>query len=471
MDDKHHTSKTVAVVGGGLCGALCACFFGKHGIKVHLFELRSDIRQQEVVVGRSINMALSKRGRDALNYVDCEDLIVKNGIPMYARMIHDLDTRTHPIPYGTSKDQHILSIDRRILNELLLTEADKYPNITIHFEHKFFSWDPDQKKAVFYDGNGERREFSNLDAIIGCDGSYSAVRNALMKFEKINFSQDYVPSHYMEFRIAPMNGEFAMETNHLHIWPRREFMLIALPNLDKSFTTTLFLPINIFNAIQTEDQLIDFFQTYFPDAIYFIGKKNIITNYFSSKPLPLISIKCAPHHSSSASMVILGDAAHAMQPFYAQGMNSSFEDCLILFEQLNAYNFDFKQAFLGYSEQRVANSHAIVDLSYYNYLEMRDHVSQTSYLVRKKVDNLFYRLFSSYWIPLYSMIAFTRIPYLKCLQLKQRQDKILKTFRVISYTIFGLYLFKEFAIRVIKPLAIKFIVRKILPNFVAEKVV
>ncbi|UJR38358.1 hypothetical protein I4U23_031028 [Adineta vaga] len=463
------SNQVVAIVGGGLGGTLCSLFFAKHGIKVHLFELRSDIRKQKIVKGRSINMALSRRGRDALAYVNCEDVIVQNGIPMHSRMLHDLNCHTTSVRYGTHPDHEIISIDRRILNELLLDEACKRPEITIHFQHKFVSWNREEKIATFQNESDDYVDFK-VDALIGYDGCHSGVRAAMMKLDSVNFSQRYIDTNYMEFCIPPKNNEFAMDINYLHIWPRHEFMLIALPNQDKSFTTTLFLPLQIFQQITTEDELLTFFQKYFPDAISFIGRENLIETYFTSKPLPLISIKCSPHASIHGDILLMGDAAHSMIPFYAQGMNSAFEDTIVLFDKLKENDFQIPKAFVEYNKTRVDDAHTVVDLSMYNHYEMRHLVTTRSYYWRKKIDNFLYRIVPQWWVPLYTMVTFTRIPYKQCLESRKRQDKILEICRRVGYTIMGLYLFKQFAVYVIKPFAIRFLAKRYLPNMVADTV-
>ncbi|CAF1491341.1 unnamed protein product [Rotaria sp. Silwood1] len=349
MSEKTSTqsSKVVAIVGAGLGGSLCACFFAKHGIQVHLFELRPDIRTQKVVKGRSINMALSRRGRDALAYVGCETTIVNSGIAMRARMIHELNCTKHPIPYGTRADHEILSIDRRTLNELLLNGS----------------------------ASGNRVDF-RVDVVIGYDGCHSAVRTAMMKIDAINVAQEYFETYYMEFCIPPKNDQFVMEPNYLHIWPRHQFMLIALPNQDKSFTTTLFSPISIFRTLETADDVLTFFRQYFPDAVSFIGANEIIETYFSSKPQPLISTKCEPHTTYNGDMLLMGDAAHSMAPFYAQGMNSAFEDCLVLFDKLKENNFDFPKAFSAYN--RPLRIHKQISIEYLDSNEMINYFDDIS---------------------------------------------------------------------------------------------
>ncbi|CAF3539685.1 unnamed protein product [Rotaria sp. Silwood1] len=481
------STQTVAIVGGGLGGTLCACFFAKHGIKVHLFEMRPgfyksfyyftnnlcynpDIRTQKVVKGRSINLALSRRGRDALAYIDCEDAIVRKGISMRGRMLHDLNCQTQAVPYSIDPKHEIISIDRRILNELLLDEACKHSEIKIHFEHKFISWNREEKIAIFQIVTGEHVYFK-FDALIGYDGCHSAVRAAMMRLDSVNFSQEYIDTHYMEFCIPPRNNEFIMEANYLHLWPRHEFMLVALPNQDRSFTTTLFVPLSIFEKLTTANEFLIFFEKFFPDAISFIGRQNLIETFLSSKPSPLISIKCSPHASTYGDILLMGDSAHSMIPFYAQGMNSAFEDTLVLFEKLKENDFQFSQAFRNYNKTRVRDTHAIVDLSAYNYNEMRHLVTQPLFYWRKRIDNFLYRCMPNWWIPLYTMVTFTRIPYGRCIELRRRQDKILKLLRLVGYSITGLCLLKHFLISVIKPLAIQFIVRKYMPKIVVDQFV
>ncbi|CAF3983074.1 unnamed protein product [Adineta steineri] len=346
---KRH-SPTIAIIGGGLGGSLCACFFAKHDFQVHLFELRPDIRTQKTVKGRSINMALSRRGHDSLAYINCAEMIANTGVPLYARMMHDENGHTCAFPYGPyEKDPNhmILSVERDALSKCLLDEASKSSNITIHFEHKFISWNRDTKEALFCTSSGTQVKF-NVDFIIGFDGSYSSVRAAMMKTEKINLTQEYLDLYYMEINIPAKDGQFAMPENYLHIWPRHKFVIIASPNQDKSFNATLILPISMFDSLSTSEEVLQFFQQYFPDVLSFIGSDEIIKTFRSSTPRPLITIKCSTYVSSAGDMLLMGDAAHSMAPFYAQGMNAAFEDCLVLFETLKQTNFDFQKAFIAY---------------------------------------------------------------------------------------------------------------------------
>ncbi|XP_041353665.1 kynurenine 3-monooxygenase-like [Gigantopelta aegis] len=436
----HH----VAVVGGGLVGALNACFLAKRGFKVDMYEMRADIRTQEIVHGRSINLAMSYRGREALRHIGLEDEVVRNGTPMYARMIHRLDGTTRSIPYG-KKDQYIMSVDRRKLNELLLTAAEKYPNVTLYFHHKFVSCDFKTGEMVFENERGERVT-RKADVIIGCDGAFSSVRRQIMKNTLFNYEQTYIPHGYIELCIPPTHDDkFAMGVNYLHIWPRNEFMLIALPNKDKTYTTTLFMPFEIFEKTNTEEKLMNFFRTYFPDSINFLGEDNLKNTYMNTPALPLVSVKCHPYHVDGKGL-IMGDAAHAMVPFYGQGMNAGMEDCIVLDDMLNQYNDDFTKALPAFTEMRNIDAKAICDLAMYNYIEMRQGVNSRLFILRKKLDNLLYALFPNTWIPLYTMVSFTRIRYQQCILNRQWQDQFLKRVSygvVVGGVFLGCYLVRN----------------------------
>ncbi|KAK3595984.1 hypothetical protein CHS0354_032499 [Potamilus streckersoni] len=414
--------KRVAVIGGGLVGALNACYFSRRKYKVDVYEMRSDIRKVEVVRGRSINLALSVRGREALKMVEMEEEVINKGIRMYSRMIHDRDGTLRIIPYGR-KDQYIMSVDRRHLNEVLLTAAEKNPDITVHFEHKLVNCDFNTGEIVLKRSDGTIVK-DVVDAIIGCDGAFSAVRNQIMKNTLFNYQQEYIPHGYMELNMPPTaSDEFAMAINHLHIWARNEYMMIALPNQDKSFTLTLFMPFNIFDSIKTEDDLMNFFHKNFQDSIPLIGEKELKQMFFKSKAFPLISIKCSPYHIGNKAL-IMGDAAHASVPFYGQGMNCGFEDCLVLNDLLDKHRDDIGAAFEEYTKVRTIDAQAICDLSMYNYIEMRQSVNSCLFLLRKKVDNFLSWLFPRNWIPLYAMVAFTRTRYHECILKRQWQDKV-----------------------------------------------
>uniref|UniRef100_A0A665TLR1 Kynurenine 3-monooxygenase n=1 Tax=Echeneis naucrates TaxID=173247 RepID=A0A665TLR1_ECHNA len=396
--------KVVAVVGGGLVGALNACFFAKRGFNVEVFESREDIRQAKVVKGRSINLALSHRGRQALKHVGLEEKIVSQGIPMHARMIHSPSGKQSPIPYG-KKGQVIFAP----------SEAETYPNTKLNFEHKLHDWTAETGLMTF--------EQIKADLIVGCDGAFSAIRKQFLRRSRFNYSQTYIPHGYMELTMPPINGQFAMKPNYLHIWPRNTFMMIALPNLDKTFTCTLFMPFEEFEKITTGDEVIEFFQKYFPDTIPLIGSDALRRDYFRLPAQAMVSVKCSPYHIND-KCVLMGDAAHAVVPFYGQGMNAGFEDCIVFDEIMEQFNEDFSSVLPEYTRVRVPDDHAIADLAMYNYIEMRAHVNSKWFLFRKHVDNILHFIMPRTIIPLYTMVTFTRTRYHEAVERWHWQDKV-----------------------------------------------
>ncbi|OQV15914.1 Kynurenine 3-monooxygenase [Hypsibius exemplaris] len=416
-------SKRIAIVGGGLVGSLNACFFAQKGFHVDLYESRADIRTATKVAGRSINLALSHRGRAALRAVGLEGHITTEGIPMYARMIHDLDGSTHAVPYGTRPDHFIISIDRRRLNEVMLNMAEKFPLVKFHFNHRLVKCNLESGDMTFSISGGATVEHT-ADLVIGCDGAHSAVRGVMEKKILFDFKQEYIEHGYVELETpADKSGDYAMAKNYLHIWPRDTFMLIALPNLDRSFTTTLFMPFKQFDQLTTETAVTNFFRATFPDAVKLIGENHLVKSFMDTKPSSLISVKCKPYHSGRA--VIMGDAAHAMVPFYGQGMNAGFLDCLMFHELMDQYNDNFDLVLPAFTKMMQPNGEAIVDLAAYNYIEMRHLVNTWSYYFRKKMDNFLYRLMPNSWVPRYTMVTFTLTPYSKCIEHRDWQDKML----------------------------------------------
>ncbi|ROK15734.1 Kynurenine 3-monooxygenase [Anabarilius grahami] len=414
--------KVIAVVGGGLVGSLNACFLAKRGFDVEVFESREDIRQAKVVRGRSINLALSHRGRQALKHVGMEDKIVSEAIPMHARMIHNMNGKRSPIPYG-KKGQYILSVDRANLNKELLTAADAYPNTTLNFNHKLHDWSPKTGTMTFTGPDGQRKEIQ-ADLVVGCDGAFSAVRKQFLRQSRFNYSQTYIPHGYMELTMPPKDGDFAMEPNYLHIWPRNTFMMIALPNLDRTFTCTLFMPFEDFEKIHSGEEVINFFQKYFPDSIPLIGVEALKQDFFRLPAQAMVSVKCSPYHLFD-KCVLMGDAAHAVVPFYGQGMNAGFEDCLVIDEIMDQLNENIAAVLEEYSRVRVPDDHAIADLAMYNYVEMRAHVNSRYFLFRKYMDNILHFIMPKTIIPLYTMVTFTRTRYHEAVNRWHWQDKVI----------------------------------------------
>uniref|UniRef100_A0A667ZSZ6 Kynurenine 3-monooxygenase n=1 Tax=Myripristis murdjan TaxID=586833 RepID=A0A667ZSZ6_9TELE len=417
--------KKVAVVGGGLVGALNACYFAKRGFEVEVFESREDIRQAKVVRGRSINLALSHRGRQALKHVGMEDKIISKGIPMHARMIHSLNGKQSQIPYGkkgqvTPPLVHLQHTFNHTKCRKLTAET--YPNAKLNFDYKLKDWSSETGLMTFVRPDGAIEEFK-ADLIVGCDGAFSAIRKQFLRRSRFNYSQTYIPHGYLELTIPPRNGEFAMKPNYLHIWPRNTFMMIALPNMDRTFTLTLFMPFDDFEKITMGDELMSFFQKYFPDSIPLIGVEALKRDFFRMPAQAMVSVKCSPYHIGS-SCVLMGDAAHAVVPFYGQGMNAGFEDCLVFDEIMEQFNEDFSAVLPEYSRVRVPDDHAIADLAMYNYIEMRAHVNSKWFLFRKYIDNILHFFMPKTIIPLYTMVTFTRIRYHEAVKNWHWQDKV-----------------------------------------------
>ena len=373
--------------------------------------------------GRSINLALSFRGIQALRRVNIDEEAMKIAIPMHGRMIHPQGKPNYVIPYGT-KGEAINSIDRRKLNEMLLTVAENQPNVTLHFEHKLTRIDFDQMELTFSNPQSSEGVTVKHEFIFGCDGSYSTVRRQVMRVSRLNYQQEYIDHGYKELTMpATETGEYAMKPNYLHIWAKEEFMMIALPNKDCSFTVTLFMPYRIFRSIETEEDVLQFFRQNFPDSIPKIGEELLVQDFFKNPIGNFMSVKCAPHHLEGKCL-LLGDAAHAMVPFYGQGMNCGFEDCLVFSELMDQFGGDCSKAAQEYSLKRVQDAHAICDLALYNYYEMRSHVNHPWFLLKKKIDNFFHFVMPRTFIPLYTMVAFTRLSYNQTVKWNAWQNRL-----------------------------------------------
>lgn len=432
----------VAIVGGGLVGALEACLLAQRGFQVTIFEGRQDGRNKANYYGRSINLAISHRGISALERLKLDHFVKEKAIPMRARMIHNPNGKTNPIPYDLD-GRCINSIERALLNNFLLNTAEEKFKVKILFDHKLVDMDIERGELMFKINGSDNLEGDSVklfkfkfDLILGCDGSRSAVRGLLARYTQLEQSQTYIEHGYLELRIDPKeDGSFKMPPNYLHIWPRGQYMMIALPNNDSTFTCTLFMPNQQLDELQKDPEKgLEFFKRNFPDSVELIGEEQIKNTLSSVRASALVSVKCNPYHYKS-KVALLGDAAHAMVPFYGQGMNCGFEDCLVLDELLDncfgstaitSENLDkIEDVLKDYTRIRCANGHSMCELAMYNYIEMRDLVNTWSFLIRKKLDNLLYQLFHSNWIPLYTMVTFSRIPVNECVKRREKQDKIL----------------------------------------------
>ncbi|XP_075969302.1 kynurenine 3-monooxygenase cn [Anticarsia gemmatalis] len=423
----------VVVVGGGLVGSLEALFLARRGHRVRLYEYREDIRNTPQARGRSINLALSVRGRQALKSVGLEHhMIQEHGIPMRGRRIHKLDGSTYVIPYDANSKQCIYSVGRNYLNCQLLEESEKYGNVERFFHHKLVDAQLSKGSLTFQKTDTKEIVQVTADLVIGADGAFSGVRKAMMKQPLFDYSQKYIEHGYLELCIpADENDGFQMPANFLHIWPRGEFMMIALPNQDCSWTVTLFMPFTNFKRLDTPEKLIAFFEKYFPDSIPLIGKNKLIEDFFAGSPSPLVAVKCRPYHVEDKALLI-GDAAHAVVPFYGQGMNAGFEDCTLLDQLFQKHNDNLADILTEFSNTRWEDTFAISDLAMYNYIEMRDLVTRPTYRLRKAIDDFIYWLLPRVWVPLYNSVTFTTMPYHKCVKNREWQDKVLKKISTIG---------------------------------------
>jgi len=414
------------LIGAGLTGPLLATYLAQRGHSVEIYECRPDMRKESISAGRSINLALSARGNHALKEVGLYDKIKLNTIPMKGRMIHDLDGSTHLQPYGQKENEVIFSVSRAQLNMELMTWAEETGNVTIRFNHQLISADLEQNKLMFQLSDSLEEIELSFTRVIGCDGSASILRKSIVEKADIQYVKKPLGHGYKELTIPPLeSGEFQIEPNALHIWPRGNYMLIALPNNDYSFTCTLFFPMagaTSFKTVKTEKDILDLFQSQFPDAIKLMP--TLVEDFQSNPTGDLASVYCKPWHFVDKALLI-GDAAHAVVPFFGQGMNASFQDCSALAILMDQIEDEWTAIFNAFSSTQVENGHAIADMAIENYLEMRDHVNDTEYKKRRNVELKLERMFPGRFIPRYSMVSFHQIPYSEVYQRGRKQFKII----------------------------------------------
>ena len=415
------------MIGAGLTGPLLATYLAQQGYSVEIFERRPDMRKESISAGRSINLALSARGNHALKEVGLYDKIKPNTIPMKGRMIHDLNGNTHLQPYGQKENEVIFSVSRAQLNMDLMTLAEETGKVTIRFNHQLLSADLEQNKLLFQLSNSLEEIELPFNRVIGCDGSASILRKSIVEKANIQYVKKPLGHGYKELTIPPLkSGKFRIEPNALHIWPRGNHMLIALPNNDCSFTCTLFFPMTgtkSFETVKTKKDILDLFQSQFHDAIKLIP--NLMEDFQKNSTGDLASVYCKPWHLGDKALLI-GDAAHAVVPFFGQGMNASFQDCSTLAKLMGQNKNDWKTIFNTFSSVQVENGHAIADMAIENYLEMRDHVNDTEYKKRRNVELKLERMFPGQFIPRYSMVSFHQIPYAEVYQRGGKQSKIIR---------------------------------------------
>lgn len=415
----------ITLIGAGLNGPLLAILLRQRGFAVEIYERRPDMRQVQATAGRSINLALSTRGIHALQQAGLWERIRSSTIPMRGRMMHSTAGELTFQPYGQDETEVINSISRAELNIALMNAAEEH-GATIHFNQRCAGYDLKTGAIRLLAGQARRETRRETTVLIGCDGSASAIRAEMLKLNRFDFSQQCLRHGYKELTIPAGNrGEHLLETHALHIWPRGNLMLIALPNIDGTFACILFLPFEgpeSFASLTTQEKALHFFQSYFSDAARLMPRLG--DNYFANPIGSMVTIKCSPWHVSGKAL-LLGDAAHAIVPFFGQGINCGFEDCTAIVELLDQHGAQWDRVFREFETQRKPNTDAIADMAVENFTEMRDRVADSRFLFRKKVELALEGRFPKLFIPKYAMVTFHRIPYSVAMARGAVQDRIL----------------------------------------------
>jgi kynurenine 3-monooxygenase len=426
MDKKNKT----VIVGAGLCGSLLALRLAQRGYKVEVYESRPDLRTTDISAGRSINLALSDRGLKALRLCGMEEKAREICIPMSGRLMHDAKGDTFSSNYSGRENEFINSISRGNLNAILLDAAEEHENVNIHFNIKCENIDIENTIAHFKDYNTKESFSVHADVIFGADGAGSSLRKSYVSERKFlfSYSQEYLNHGYKELEIpADTSGNHQISKEHLHIWPRGDFMLIALPNMDGSFTVTLFLSYDEgefnFDNLTTEEKITEFFEKEFPDALALIP--NIKEEFINNPTGPLGTVKCSPWSYLNKTLLI-GDSSHAIVPFYGQGMNASFEDVFVLDEVLNQDLGDWESVFKVYQKTRKKDTDAIADLAIDNFHEMKNHVANPLFKEKRKIEMDLEKAFPTEYFSKYSLVTFNEhIGYNEAMNRGRAQDKAL----------------------------------------------
>lgn len=422
-------NQSLTVVGAGLVGSLLSTVLAKLGFDVEIFERRVDMRKEAISAGRSINLAMSVRGLYSLQKLGIHEEVLKKAIAMPGRIIHPVSGSTSFQPYGKDESECIYSISRGDLNKTLMTIAESTKKVKIHFQEKLTSVDFKQRQLVFQNDKTKEETEVDYSQVFGTDGSSSLLRHALRDQFGHEESESLLSHGYKELHMPPgLNRQFQMEKHGLHIWPRGSYMLIALPNCDGSFTCTLFLfnegPLS-FESLTTPEKVEGFFKEQFPDIIPLIP--DYIDQFFHNPTGQMVTVKTFPWNYRD-DIVLLGDAAHAIVPFFGQGMNCGFEDVAVLWdmvERSNREDIPWKTIFDEFSVVRKPNGDAIADLAVDNFVEMRDRVADKKFLLAKEVEKLLEKRFPEEYVSRYRLVSFTRVPYRIALDAGKRQDKIL----------------------------------------------
>lgn len=417
-------TKKITIAGAGLVGSLLSIYLAKKGHDVEIYERRPDTRKANIPGGRSINLALSDRGWRALERAGLGPKIKEMSIPMYRRVMHDKNGNLSFQNYGLNNEA-IYSVSRGGLNKRLMELAEATNKVKINFNQKCLGADLEEGTAHFENYETKEKTTVKADLLFGADGAFSAIRGQMLKRDKFNYSQEYIDHGYKELSIpANEDGSHRMEREALHIWPRGHYMLIALPNPDGTFTCTLFFPnegVPSFESLKSAQEAREFFKEEFPDALAMMP--NFDEEWNENPDSSLVIIRSYPWKIGNTT--ILGDASHAIVPFYGQGMNSGFEDCDILGQLMDQDLENWDEILDAFQKERKPNADAIADLAMRNFIEMRDLTADPVFLLRKKIENRFSTKYPQKWLPLYSMVTFSHIPYHKALELGKKHDAIM----------------------------------------------
>jgi len=418
------TKQNIAIIGSGLVGSLLAIYLKKRGHDVTVFDRRSDVRTVEFS-GRSINLAMSNRGWAALRKVDIEEEIREIALALDKRAMHVNNKPLYFQKYG-KEGEAIYSISRGVLNRKMIDLAEN-AGVKFKFEEKV--WDIDLETAKIYTGESEKSEWISykFDLVFGADGAFSRVRHKMQRQSRFNYSQHFIDVGYKELTIpANADGSHKLDNASFHIWPRGEFMLIAMPNLNGSFTCTLFMPFEgavSFEKITTESEAESFFSEYFPDIKDDIS--NLTRDFFNNPTSAMVTMKCFPWTYEN-TVALVGDSAHAIVPFYGQGMNAGFEDISVLDDLIEKHEDDWEAIFKEYEVSRKPNADAIAELSYRNFVEMSSKTANPKFLLQKKIEKKFSEKHPDKWLPLYSRVTFSDRPYAEALAIGDEQREIME---------------------------------------------
>lgn len=425
--------KAITLVGAGLVGSLLSIFLARRGFSVKVFEFRPDMRKHAISAGRSINLAISTRGINALSKLGLDKEVLAQAIPMKGRMIHGQTGDLTFQPYGMDESQYINSISRATLNKILMTRAEEF-GVEFEFEQSVAAFDFQSDLCFVRDERTGQMRKSEFGIVIGTDGSGSNVRRSMERLPGYEFHSADLDYGYKELLIpASETGQFQMEPNALHIWPRGNFMLIALPNFEGSYTCTLFLPWKgpvSFESLSTPESVSRFFMEQFPDAVPLIAslEGNFLSPYYRTGHMTTVK---SNKWNVDERVLLMGDAAHGIVPFFGQGMNCGFEDCTVFDESFSDFQksdgiVDWAGLFQHMSDVRIPNTNAIADMAVENFIEMRDKVADPHFLMEKAVEKLLQKRFPGRYISRYALVTFSNVPYALARDAGIVEDEILR---------------------------------------------